>query len=138
VYFILLSGATTFQVHSDPCDYSRPGEPLWGEIAARYGAGDPSNFAYHVFTDGKNIVVISQSSVAAFDSGGGNPIKLVTPSDQTIQNSSNLRLVSPPEFIAINSSHINKVTKSNPVRPGMLNLYLDVDGQLTTVDGAVR
>jgi len=123
---------------ADPCDYARPGEPLWEEISKRYSWGNPENFPYYVFTDGKNISVFSQNTVAGFEGGGNNPIQLVTPSDQTIQNSSKLTLVAPETFISINKSHVNAVTKSNPVRPGMLNVYLDEGGQFTTVDDAVR
>jgi hypothetical protein len=115
---------------ADPCDYSSPGEPLWQEIANRYDAGDARTFPFYVLTDGVNLCVISQVYVAAMEGGGANPIKLVTPSAETIQNSGKLNLLSPEAFIAANASHVNRVTKSNPVRPGMLNVYVTNVGNL--------
>jgi hypothetical protein len=130
VSFLLSAGAS-----ADPCDYSSPGEPLWQEIAARYDSGDARTFPYHVLTDGTNICVISQAYVAAMQGGAGNPIKLVTPSAETIQGSGKLKLMAPEAFLSANSAFVNKVTKSNPVRAGMLNIYVTNVGNLCTAAG---
>lgn len=120
---------------ADPCDYSSPGEPLWQEIASRYDSSDAKTFPYYVLTDGTNICVISQAYVAAMQGGSGNPIKLVTPSAETIQNSGKLKLMVPEAFLAANSAFVNKVTKSNPVRTGMLNVYVTNVGNLCSAAG---
>ena len=121
---------------ADPCDYANPGEPLWQAISDRYDAGDDiGGFAYYVFTDGENVSVISKSFVAAYESASGNPIKLVTPSPETIRHSSGLEVVSPQTFLDSNSAHVNRVTKSNPVKAGKLNVFVDDTGALTSVAG---
>lgn len=133
--WVVVGGAACLSsaVLADPCDYSSPGEPLWQEIGDRYDSGDARTFPFYVLTDGTNICVISQVFVASLQGGASNPIKLVTPSAETIQNSGKLNLISPEEFVAINTAHANKVTKSNAVRPGTLNVYVTNVGNLCGV-----
>lgn len=122
-------------VSGDPCDYSSPGEPLWSEIAGRYDGGDAKTFPFYTLTDGSNICVISQIFVAGLQGGADNPIKLVTPSAETIQNSGKMNLLSPEDFLVANARYVNRVTKSNPVKPGFLNVYVTDLGNLCGVSG---
>lgn len=124
---------------ADPSSYAKMGTPLWQLLSERQTENIPAELIpFYVFTDGENLVVIPQAFVANYNVNIENPIKLVVPGPETIEESGKYPLLSVPQFMDKNKNFVNKVTSSNPVRPNMLNIYTTSMGTPTTVDHVGR
>jgi len=120
---------------TDPSSYAKMGTPLWQLLSDRQTENTPADLIpFYVFTDGENLVVIPQAFVANYNVNIENPIKLVIPGPETIEESGKYPLLSVPQFMTKNQNFVNKVTSSNPVRPNMLNIYTTSMGTPTTVE----
>lgn len=131
-FFLLSSIASRAE---DPSAYAKMGSPLWSLLSTRLSENTSATLVpFYVFTDGKNLTVIPQAFVANYSVSQENPIKLVLPGPSTVAESDKYPLLTIPQFLEKNRNSVNKVTSSNPVKSGMLNVYTTNMGTPTTVE----
>lgn len=119
----------------DPSAYAKMGSPLWTLLSTRLSENTSADLVpFYVFTDGKNLTVIPQAFVANYSVAQENPVKLVVPGPSTVAESDKYPVLTISQFLEKNRNSVNKVTASNPVKSGMLNVYTTNMGTPTTVE----